>query len=111
MDLATILVSMENAEAVKQLQQILEQQGVTPEMVQSLSGGGLFSSMSTSMLVITGFMGILGFAYARWGWVNQRYVPIFTGLIMSVYPFFFKEAWLVLLIGVVLALIPFYWKT
>ncbi len=54
------------------------------------------------------FVSIVGYAYFRYG--RKRPAPVFmmAGVIMMLFAFFVKPLWLIALIAVVLAAVPFF---
>jgi hypothetical protein len=61
-----------------------------------------------SSLIIGMIAGAIGTGYFIYGKKQQRYAPMFAGLLLGIYPFFTNNPLLLLLIGAALMAAPFY---
>ena len=64
--------------------------------IAGLIGGFLFSGI-----------GFIAFMYGR---KNEEFRPMILGLVLMVYPYFFKGTMALYLVGIVLTLILFFWR-
>jgi hypothetical protein len=64
-----------------------------------------------STALIWGFIfGTIGLAYFIYGKKQQRFVAMFCGLGLMIFPYFVSQNVLLILIGVVLSALPFIFK-
>ena len=62
----------------------------------------------SASLFLTLFISTVGFSYFIYGKKRPAYPFMFVGAIMMVYGYFLTSFWLTLLIGAVLAVVPFF---
>jgi hypothetical protein len=66
--------------------------------------------ISTSILLWGVLFSSIGLAYFIYGKKQRKPVPLFCGLALMVYPYAIDTELLLVLIGVVLCAIPYYWR-
>ena len=64
--------------------------------------------MDTSSLLWGLLFGSLGAGYFVYGKKQGAIVPLISGVALCVFPYFVTNSWLMVLIGVVLAAIPYF---
>ncbi len=67
--------------------------------------------MGTPGQLFWGIMfGAIGSGYFIYGKKQQAFVPLCTGIVLCVFPYFVANVYLMLLVGIILVLIPFFFK-
>ena len=67
--------------------------------------------MGTPGQLFWGIMfGAIGSGYFIYWKKQQAFIPLCTGMVLCVFPYFVANFYLMLLIGIILALIPFFFK-
>jgi hypothetical protein len=64
-------------------------------------------NFSPAALFIGIFAGICGMAYFAYGKKQARMVPMLSGVLLCVYPYFFDSVWWLVLVGLALLAAPF----
>ena len=59
-------------------------------------------------LVSAGLFGIVGMAYFMYGKKQQRWIPLFSGLALMIFPYFVSNLFWVCAIGLVLVTLPYF---
>jgi len=54
--------------------------------------------------------GAIGVGYFAYGKKQAKTVPMICGVLLMAYPYFFDNAWLVVAIGIVLCLVPAFFR-
>ena len=66
------------------------------------------------MNATTLFLGVIfssiGLAYFIYGKRQKMTVPFITGIILMIYPYFIENITLLSLIGIILILVPWFWR-
>ncbi len=81
----------------------------TTELQNKLQASAGFdaSSLSGTSLFIWLVVGLIGTGYFIYGKKQQRYVPLFAGIGLGIYPLFVTTFWPQLLVGIALIVAPF----
>ena len=64
--------------------------------------------ISLATIAVAVFFGLIGFAAFRYGRKSGEPRPLFLGVALMAYGYFFSNAWLSLAIGIVLTLLLFF---
>jgi len=64
--------------------------------------------ISLATIAVAVFFGLIGFAAFRYGRRSGEPRPLFLGVALMAYGYFFSNAWLSLAIGIVLTLLLFF---
>jgi hypothetical protein len=63
--------------------------------------------MTATILLLGVLFGSLGLGYWIYGKREQKAMPLLAGVALMVFPYFLSQAWEIIVIGLVLAAIPF----
>ncbi|MFT5590420.1 MAG: hypothetical protein ACI9ZF_002606 [Bradyrhizobium sp.] len=75
--------------------------------VASLENG---RGMTTALLVWGMLSGAIGLGYFVYGKKQGALVPLFCGLGLMIFPYFMSNVYLLLIIGGVIAALPYFWR-
>lgn len=67
-------------------------------------------SLDTTSLLLGLLFGSVGVGYWMYGRKQKRPVVLWTGVVLMVYPYFVASVAMLVAVGVVLALLPFFWR-
>ena len=89
-------------------------QNVISEMAQVYTGSsdgkslmGGFSMWGLIWTVIFNGIGFIAFVYGK---KNSEFKPLITGIVLMGYPLFVKDTIMILVVGVVLTVVLYYWR-
>jgi hypothetical protein len=68
----------------------------------------MFESDSTAVLVWGLLFGSIGFGFFLYGKKQKAIVPLITGIVLCVVPYFIANAYALVMVGVILMAIPFF---
>lgn len=63
--------------------------------------------MDTNTIILATIFGAIGFAYMVYGKKQERYVSFFCGLGLCVFPYFIRNSFAALVVGLILLGLPF----
>ncbi|MDH3326390.1 MAG: hypothetical protein OEM38_06710 [Gammaproteobacteria bacterium] len=63
-----------------------------------------------SVLIWGVFFGIVGYGYYSYGRKQKATVPLFTGISLFIFPYFISNVYILVTVGVVLMVIPYFVK-
>jgi hypothetical protein len=66
--------------------------------------------MTTSVLLWGLLFSSVGLGYFLYGKKQRAVVPLVCGLVLMIYPYFIANAFAVVILGVALAAIPYFWR-
>ena len=72
-----------------------------------LSAGSMFSAENLLAYILFGAIGFCAFIYGK---RTAKIGPLVLGLLLSIYPYFVSDTWLLYGIGIALTAGLFYWK-
>ena len=64
--------------------------------------------MNTAALLLSVVFSSIGFGYFIYGKKQQQALPLICGLALMIYPYFMTNHWLLVLIGIVLSVLPYF---
>ena len=64
----------------------------------------------TNILISSIFFGSVGMWYFIYGKKDRKIIPLFSGIIMMIYPYFVTNIYYSVLIGIFLMILPFFIK-
>jgi hypothetical protein len=68
----------------------------------------MFESDSTAVLVWGLLFGSIGFGFFLYGKKQKAIVPLITGIVLCVVPYFIANVYALVMVGVILMAIPFF---
>ena len=68
----------------------------------------MFEMGSTAVLIWGMLFGAIGFGFFLYGKKQKTIVPLITGIALSVVPYFIANVYVLVMVGVILVVIPFF---
>ncbi|MFT5534792.1 MAG: hypothetical protein ACI8WM_001391 [Burkholderiaceae bacterium] len=66
--------------------------------------------MSTAIFLWGGFFGAIGFGYFMYGKKQGALVPLSCGLALMIFPYFVTNTVLLVIVGSVMSVLPYFWR-
>ena len=78
----------------------------------SASGAGIATSgvAATDASAVTSRDGAIGAGYFIYGKNQKSPVPLVCGVALFIFPYFVPNAWLLVLIGLAIMAVPYFWR-
>lgn len=64
--------------------------------------------MRTSSIILSMLFSSIGVGYCIYGRKQQKFIALFSGIVMCVFPYFIQNVFLSIVIGLVLMALPFF---
>ena len=65
---------------------------------------------NTAALIWSSLFGVVGLAYFVYGKKQNLFIPLFCGIALMAYPYFVANVVLLVIIGVVVAALPYFFR-
>lgn len=79
-------------------------------LMQAAGMAGSSGGINMGVLVANLLFGLIGGVALMYGWKNKYPKPLVIGLILSVFPYFVSNVWLIYAIGIALTLLLIMWR-
>ncbi|WP_438938513.1 hypothetical protein [Algibacillus agarilyticus] len=66
--------------------------------------------MTSSMILWSVVFGSIGFAYFMYGKKQRKVVPLISGLVLCIYPYFMPNSLILVIVGIALLATPYFIK-
>ena len=64
-------------------------------------------SNPTNLFLILIFSAI-GTGYFIYGYKQRRLIPLLAGVVLSFYPYFFSNPWIIFIVGTMISIVPYF---
>ena len=70
----------------------------------------LLDATSPTVLIVGVILSVFGMAYFSYGKKQEMAMPMICGLTLTIFPFFVSSLWILLGVGAVLIVLPFFFQ-